>query len=200
MANSVRSQLRFNSVCWLYHSFVPLKAVVIIRLVFIDEESCIGCAMCAQIAPSAFVMLDSGRARAYSQSNSPEVVSAVSSCPVSCMHNCAFHELKEFELGRDEGDGRTDHRHFGTSRGHTPLNVAGIDSDANHKSSWHHYLKQKCHVSSACPKRGCYDCPKFSAPGENPYFKELHQMSEHIRAQDFIASGEADVWRKTVDL
>ena len=93
-------------------------------------------------------MLDDGRARTFGQSNSPEVAIAVSACPVSCMHNVAFHELKEMEQARDKGDGRDDHRHMGRSRGHTPLHVSGIDSDANHKSSWYHYLKQQCHSKS----------------------------------------------------
>lgn len=165
--------------------------------VFIDEESCIGCSMCPQIAPSSFVMLENGRARSFSQSSFPEVKSAIDACPVDCMHQVAFHELKEFESARDHGDGRTDHRHM-TS--HTPLNVAGIDSDANHKSSWYHYLKHKCHVSSSCPQRGCYDCPMFSSPGANPNFKERHRQAERSRAQTFVATGEADIWRKTTEL
>mmetsp|Transcript_943 Transcript_943/g.1202 ORF Transcript_943/g.1202 Transcript_943/m.1202 type:complete len:146 (+) Transcript_943:225-662(+) len=145
-------------------------------------------------------MLDSGRARTYSQSNTPENNDAISACPVNCMHKVAFHELKEMESSRDHGDGRTDHRHMGLSKRHTPLNVAGIDSDANHKSSWYHYLKQKCYISSSCPQRGCYDCPMFSNPGDNPHYKKLHRAAEKIRAKDFIDSGDADIYRNTVDL
>ena len=115
------------------------------------------------------------------------------------MHMVSFDELKELEDARDGGDGRTDHRHFGGRKTHTPLNVAGIDSDANHKSSWYHYLKWKCHGSSSCPQRGCYQCPSY-APGENPNFKARHKQSEHIRAKDFMYSGEADKWRKVVEL
>lgn len=113
--------------------------------VFIDEESCIGCAQCALICPSSFLMLESGRARTFSQRLAQDVTSAISACPVDCMHKVSFDELKEFEVARDHGDGRSDHRHLGHRRGHTPLSVAGIDSDANHRSSWYHYLKQKCH-------------------------------------------------------
>ena len=41
--------------------------------VFIDEESCIGCTQCAQIAPSSFKMIEeSGRARTYNQMNDVE--------------------------------------------------------------------------------------------------------------------------------
>lgn len=98
---------------------------------------------CVHVAPSSFLMLESGRARTFEQHNTADVPLAVSVCPVNCMHKVAFHELKEMEVARDHGDGRSDHRHLG--RGHTPLSVAGIDSDANHKSSWYHYLKNKCH-------------------------------------------------------
>ena len=116
------------------------------QFVFIDEETCIGCTQCAQISPSSFKMIDdTGRARTYSQSNTIDVENAVMACPVNCMHFMSFDELKEMELARDDGDGRDDHRHFGGRVTHTPLFVGGIDSDANHKSSWYHYLKQKCH-------------------------------------------------------
>jgi hypothetical protein len=66
-------------------------------------------------------------------------------CPVNCMHFMSYDELKEMEASRDDGDGRSDHRHFGMGRAHTPLHVSGRSSDANHKSSWYHYLKTKCH-------------------------------------------------------
>lgn len=105
----------------------------------------------------------------------------------------SFDELKEMEKSRDSGDGN-----FGRWKSHIPLHVAGRDSDANRKSSWYHYLKAKC-SGERCPQRGCYDCPKYS-PGQNPFFKEKHSRAEHIRALDFIASGEADKWRHVVEL
>mmetsp|Transcript_7497 Transcript_7497/g.13500 ORF Transcript_7497/g.13500 Transcript_7497/m.13500 type:complete len:146 (-) Transcript_7497:690-1127(-) len=145
-------------------------------------------------------MLDDGRARTFGQSNSPEVPIAVSACPVSCMHTVAFHELKEMEQARDKGDGRDDHRHMGRSRGHTPLHVAGMDSDANHKSSWYHYLKQQCHMSKSCPQRGCYDCPHYSSPGENPNFKKRQIEADSVRANDIVDSGEGDLYRNVAEL
>jgi hypothetical protein len=33
---------------------------------------------------------------------------------------------------------------LGHQRGMTPLHVAGIDSDNNHRTSWYHTLKSKC--------------------------------------------------------
>jgi hypothetical protein len=89
-------------------------------------------------------MLEDGRARTFKQRNSEDVHQAVASCPVSCMHPVAFVELQEYESARDLGDGRTDHKHLGHVRGHTPLHVAGIDSDNNHRTSWYHTLKGKC--------------------------------------------------------
>lgn len=168
------------------------------EFVFIDEDSCIGCTQCAMTAPSVFKMLDNGRARTFSQSNNPEVAQAINVCPVSCMHKVAFHELTEMESARDEGDGRTDHRHMGSKV--TPLHVSLISSDVNHKSSWFHYLKQKCYTSKSCPQRGCYSCPLYTEKGANPYFKRIHREAEHIRALSFIESGEANKHRRFVEL
>mmetsp|Transcript_30335 Transcript_30335/g.63175 ORF Transcript_30335/g.63175 Transcript_30335/m.63175 type:complete len:782 (+) Transcript_30335:68-2413(+) len=164
------------------------------QFVFIDEESCIGCAQCARISPASFKMIEeTGRARTFYQRNALDIEESVMSCPVNCMHMVSFDELKEMEKSRDSGDGN-----FGQWKSHIPLHVAGRDSDANRKSSWYHYLKAKC-SGERCPQRGCYDCPKYS-PGQNPFFKERHRRAEHIRALDFIASGEADKWRHVVEL
>jgi ferredoxin len=114
--------------------------------IFIDEESCVGCLNCINASPASFLMLDNGRARTYLQrNNAADVDVAVETCPVNCMHRVSFDELKELETAREHGDGRSDHRHLGnTPKRHIPLYVAGIESDANKKSSWYHYLKQKC--------------------------------------------------------
>eukprot|EP00586_Coscinodiscus_wailesii_P021878 CAMPEP_0172492934 /NCGR_PEP_ID=MMETSP1066-20121228/24224_1 /TAXON_ID=671091 /ORGANISM="Coscinodiscus wailesii, Strain CCMP2513" /LENGTH=555 /DNA_ID=CAMNT_0013262823 /DNA_START=9 /DNA_END=1676 /DNA_ORIENTATION=+ len=168
--------------------------------VFIDEESCIGCIQCAQVAPSTFTMLENGRARTFTQNDTPEVSEAVSTCPVNCMHQMSFEELKEMEIARDNGDGRDDHQHMGRRQGHTPLHVSGIGSDANHKSSWYHYLKHKCYISKSCPQRGCFDCPMFSTPGENPNFQIKQKLADKVRIRDMMNSGELDVYRNYVDL
>ena len=55
-------------------------------------------------------------------------------------------------------------------------------------------------VSKNCPQRGCYDCPMYSSPGDNPYFQKKQTMSEHERALEIIESGEGDIWRKFADL
>jgi ferredoxin len=168
--------------------------------VFIDEESCIGCNQCAHIAPSSFIMLDTGRARTFSQRNTRDVDSAVSACPVACMKPVAFHELTELETARDKGDGRSDHRHMGGNIAHTPLHVALRGTDANHKSSWYHYLKSKCLMSNSCPKKGCYDCPFYSEPGANPYFKKRQEAAQEARLTHVMKTGEADKHRRFVDI
>ncbi len=145
-------------------------------------------------------MLNNGRARTFHQSNSPDVSIAVSACPVGCMHNVAFHELKEMENARDSGDGHKHHRHMSHNKGHTPLHIARRGGDMNHKSSWYHFLKQKCFMSKACPQRGCYDCPCYEKPGDNPFFKQIHTTAERVRAKDIMDSGEADTWRNIADL
>jgi ferredoxin len=119
------------------------------EFIFIDEESCIGCIQCATVAPSSFLMLDHGRARTYQQRNDPDVKAAVATCPVSCMHKVSFDELTEMENARENGDGRSDHKHCGSSKGYTPLHVSRRGTDANKKDSWYHYLKQKCFRKSS---------------------------------------------------
>jgi ferredoxin len=163
---------------------------------FIDEESCIGCTLCASIAPSTFRMLENGRARAFHQDNLPEIDIAVDICPVSVIHKVSYHELKEFEIARDVvGE---DHRHFGHS-GHIPIHVARRESDVNRRTSVYHTLKQDC-AKKSCPQRGCYDCPLYAKPGDNPFFKENHRRAESVRAADFIESGHASKYRKIEDL
>jgi len=155
---------------------------------------------CVNISPDSFFMLDTGRARTFNQRNSPDVRQAVTSCPVACMHAVTFAELEEYETARDVGNGRDDHRHLGNPRGHIPLYVAGIDSDVNRRSSWYHTLKERCLSSGQCPQKGCYNCPRFSKPGENPFFQKHQTEMNHVRAQYFIERGDIDSRRKAVDL
>lgn len=172
------------------------------NFVIIDEETCIGCTQCVQCAPSVFRMLDNGRARAFQQSTALDIVSeAILSCPVDCIHQVSFDELKDIETLRDQGDGRTDHRQLMSQQQiHTPLHVARRGTDANHKSSWYHHYRHKCFTSKSCPQKGCYDCPMYNTKGMNPYFIKKQRIATHIRATDLINSGEADRFRKFADL
>ena len=59
------------------------------RMAFVDEATCIGCTLCAGIAPQTFLMEDAhGRARVFSQEGDDEetISEAISTCPVSCIH------------------------------------------------------------------------------------------------------------------
>lgn len=170
------------------------------EFVFIDEESCIGCKNCANIAPSTFSMTESGRARTFNQRMSVDVEQAIDSCPVSCMHHVSYQELSAFETARDERDSRVDPKNFEQGYTPIPLYVAGIDSDVNRRSSCYHTLKFKCFMSTNCPQKGCFDCPFYQKPGGNPFFVAKQKQAGHIRAQHFIESGEADIFRRTVDL
>jgi len=170
------------------------------QFVFIDEESCIGCMQCINEAPSSFLMLEDGRARAFKQRIGGDVKQGVMSCPVSCMHHVSYDELKELETVRDKGDGRDDHGHMGHKRGHTPLHVARRSSDNNHRSSWYHHIKNKCCTSGQCPQRGCFDCPSYTQAGGNPYFQKKAKEGQHVRANHFINNGDVDLWRKSADL
>jgi len=165
--------------------------------VFIDEDSCIGCKQCVLHAPTTFAMEESGRARTYRQSNTPEVKIAVSTCPVSCMHEVAFDELKEMETFRDVGDEGT---YLSGRNAFTPLHVARRNGGLNQKKNIYNYLKQKCYFSHQCPQKGCYNCPMFEQPGENPDFQKKNKAAEKARARDIIDSGEFDMWRKTAEL
>jgi len=178
----------------------PSLFLVASFLVFIDEESCIGCRQCVNIAPSSFLMMNSGRARTFKQRVGIDVEQAVDACPVSCMHRVSFQELNTFETARDEIDGTTGEQHPPHRAGHTPLHVAGIDSDNNHRPSLYHTFKASCVTSSNCPQKGCYDCPRYRNPGENPFFIANHKQAEHIRAQHFIKNGEARFFRRAIDL
>jgi len=152
--------------------------------VFIDEDSCVGCGNCWNVAGRTFVATGTGRARTADQEGEEYgvVLQAVGTCPVDCMHFVGLRERRELETARDQGDGRGDHRHVGWRGNGTPLHVAGVDSDANHKSSWFHVLKSECSMNGKhCPRKGCYNCPHFHELGGNTFWKELFRGEERVR-------------------
>ena len=180
--------------------------------VFVDEESCIGCMQCVLAAPSSFQMLeDGGRARCFSQRNAADVAPAIDACPVNCIHRVGFDRLRELEQIRDSSFDDPDfqkegHRHFGVVderngkwTTHTPLSVAGMDTDGNHKSSVYHYTVHKCYKSGNCPQRGCFDCPLFP-PESNRYLQARQEQQVQQRAQYYKSSGIANRFRKLEEL
>ncbi|HJV36292.1 ferredoxin [Geomonas sp.] len=58
------------------------------REVEVDQEVCIGCGLCASIAPEVFRLNDGGVSEVYNQSGAEEdkIQQAIDSCPVSCIH------------------------------------------------------------------------------------------------------------------
>lgn len=162
------------------------------EFMFVDEDSCIGCSNCAFYAPDSFKMLlSTGRARAYSQSRdrAGSISAALASCPVDCIKPVSFKELKLFENARENGDGRSDHKHNGRGPNNgngTPLYVSGMSSDNNHRSSWYHTLKHRCLMSGSCPSKGCYDCPHYTEKGANPFFKEKNEAMERKRMEELM--------------
>ena len=70
---------------------------------FVDERSCVGCNLCAAIAPATFYMEeDHGMARIYRQhGDAPEVIDeAKAACPVGCIKDINFDGLVKAEQER----------------------------------------------------------------------------------------------------
>ena len=73
------------------------------RMTYVDEATCVGCTLCAGIAPSTFQMTDDhGRARVFNQEGEDEetITEAISTCPVSCIHFVPWDELVRLEQER----------------------------------------------------------------------------------------------------
>lgn len=56
--------------------------------VYVDQDVCIGCGLCASIVPEVFRLNDAGVSEAYNQAGSTEakIQEAIDSCPVACIH------------------------------------------------------------------------------------------------------------------
>ena len=72
--------------------------------VFVDEGQCIGCTHCSHVARNTFFMEDDyGRARVYNQQGdtSSEVMEAIDTCPVNCIHFVSHEDLVVLEKERE---------------------------------------------------------------------------------------------------
>jgi ferredoxin len=59
------------------------------RIVYLDEDECIGCGMCQDACPDVFMLdEDRNRARVIRPEGGPEdlIEEAMDSCPVACIH------------------------------------------------------------------------------------------------------------------
>ncbi len=71
--------------------------------VYVDELTCIGCTHCAHVARRTFyIEPDYGRARVICQSGDSEelVQEAIDTCPVNCIHQVDYTELRQLERDR----------------------------------------------------------------------------------------------------
>ena len=71
--------------------------------VYVDEPVCIGCTHCAHVARNTFyIEPDYGRARVIRQDGDPEelIQEAMDTCPVNCIHQLDYTELREMERDR----------------------------------------------------------------------------------------------------
>ena len=134
------------------------------QFIFVDEANCIGCGLCAAIAPDSFLMeKERGRGRAFQQGVAPrEVMDEVrSACPTRCIHPVSWTELVDFETARD--DGTSD-----TSPGGRQRPVTGSEFPWQSKGSALESVS--CYGSTECPKRGCFNCPMYTQVGGNPNY------------------------------
>lgn len=73
------------------------------RGMYVDELTCIGCTHCAHVARNTFyIEPDYGRARVIRQEGDSEALiqEAMDTCPVDCIHEVDYTELKQLERDR----------------------------------------------------------------------------------------------------
>ena len=58
------------------------------REVYVDQDACIGCGLCASVVPEVFRLNDDGVSEVYDLDGAAEdrIQEAVDSCPVNCIH------------------------------------------------------------------------------------------------------------------
>ena len=73
------------------------------RFVYVDEQTCIGCTLCAQDYPNTFMIeADGGKARAMRQGfdNEDDLMTACTLCPVNCIDFVSWDDLVALEMER----------------------------------------------------------------------------------------------------
>jgi len=58
---------------------------IILKMVSINKETCIGCGACSSTCPEVFEMGDDGKAKVKKQKNMPCVKEAAKNCPVGAI-------------------------------------------------------------------------------------------------------------------
>ena len=85
-----------------------------------------------------------------------------------------------------------------------PLSTTKGDSDLNHRRG-QDVLNHDCFANPGrsntrgprCPESACYNCPRFSEPGENPHYRAREDARAEKRARRLRAE---TVMAKTADL
>ena len=126
------------------------------RMTYVDEATCIGCTLCAGIAPSTFQMTDDhGRARVFNQEGEDEetITEAISTCPVSCIHFVPWDELVRLEQERAEVMTAYNFKsRLVGNDGFLYAEGGGQSQDISTNSML------RC---NNCPSNECEDCPMF---------------------------------------
>lgn len=156
---------------------------LLLRFVYVDEPSCIGCTFCADVARNTFYMNeDAGRARVFYQGgDDPEVVQeAIDTCPVMCI---SYVDHEDLVILESEREGMT-------------INPASIGVPATWSVSMNSLPPTKaklgrgggCSLTTCnnCPSRGCKECPMYGV-GLNPIY--IARLEEKEAKKE--ASGEA---------
>ena len=153
---------------------------LLLRFVYVDELTCIGCTFCAEVARSTFYMNeDAGRARVFNQhGDDPMVVQeAIDSCPVNCISYVDHEDLVILE----------------TEREGIKINPMTIGIPATWSARMHAVPPTKAKLGKGsriccnnCPGRGCKECPMYGV-GLNPVYMERMAAKSSLRE----ASGEA---------
>ncbi len=55
---------------------------------YVDQDSCIGCGLCASIVPTVFRLNEQNLSEVHNPAGAPEekIQEAIDSCPVACIH------------------------------------------------------------------------------------------------------------------
>ena len=128
------------------------------RMVFIDEATCIGCTMCASIAPLTFLMEDDfGRARTFNQEGDDDetVAEAISTCPVDCIHYVPWDELVSLERERDA-------EHYSYNFKGRLVGNEGLLSTAGAGANLLDISTNNMMRCNNCPSNKCPECPMYS--------------------------------------
>jgi ferredoxin len=158
-----------------------------LKMVYVDEHTCIGCTNCAMIAQSTFFMHpEHGRARVFQQwgDDDETIQIAIETCPVDCIHYVPYDELVSLEIDR-----RNQNINF----------KARLVSQAENGNSLSHLTGRGPNAFTApqrisgnmsircstCPTRGCLTCPMYGV-GQNPAYEAAEKARKEKRMKRLL--------------